>query len=56
MLIILMIVIFILGIVCGVILMGICMGRRIGELAADKEELNQYRERMKKNAEIHSPS
>lgn len=37
MLIVLMIVIF--GIVCGVML----MGRRIGELTADKEELNQYR-------------
>lgn len=34
MLIILMIIIF--GTVCGVMLMGICMGRRIGELTVDK--------------------
>lgn len=56
MLILLMIFIFVFGILCGVVIMGICMGRRVGELTVDREELNQYREQLRKNEELHSPS
>lgn len=52
MLILLMIIIFLFGILCGVMIMGICMGRRIGELTADREALDQCKEQLKKNEEL----